>query len=233
MRRLLIYDVVLTLAALAASYYLGWVRPNLLADPVPIHWNLEGRPDGFVPRDRVGTYLLLVPAVMAGFVLLSLALPWLSPRQFGIERFRRTYDYVVAVAVTLFAYLHAVALMASARVPLNMTTVLLGGMFLFLALIGNVLGKVQRNFYVGIRTPWTLADESVWIRTHRLGAWVLTTGSLACFIALLAGVPPPYLFFALLAVVLVPVVYSLVLYKRLERQGKLSAQAVQTPEGQP
>jgi uncharacterized membrane protein len=138
----------------------------------------------------------------------------------------------MALLLTMFAYIHGVALAAAARVPLDFNKVFVGGIFLFLALVGNVLGKVQRNFYLGIRTPWTLADETVWIRTHRVGSWLMTGGGLACFVALLSGVPVWLLFIAFMLVALAPVLYSLVLYKRLEREGKLAVQAAQVPEGQ-
>jgi uncharacterized membrane protein len=233
MNRWLLYNIALTLAAAGTSLYLIEVRPDLLPEKVPIHWNIHGESNKWVARQDVGLYLLLVPAIMAGFVLLSLALPWLSPQQFGIDRFRHTYNYLMALLLTLFAYMHGVALAASMEVPLNFNKVFLGGIFLFFALLGNVLGKVQRNFYVGIRTPWTLADETVWIRTHRLGAWLFTAGGVACFAALLAGAAAWVLFIVLLLLALVPVVYSLVLYKRLEREGKLSVQAAEVPEAQP
>jgi uncharacterized membrane protein len=222
MNRWLVYNVVLTLATLAVSLYLGWLRPDLLPERVPIHWGLEG-PNQFVSHDQVLPYLLIVPGVMGLFVLLSLALPWLSPQQFGIDRFRSTYNYLIALVLTLFAYLHGVALAAGFYPDLNLTRVLVAGMFLFFALIGNQLGKVQRNFYVGVRTPWTLANETVWIRTHRLAAWLITGGSLVGFVAVLAGVPLLWCFAGLMVLAVTPVLYSLVLYKRLERQGKVSA----------
>jgi uncharacterized membrane protein len=241
MNRWLIYNVVLTLAALGASLYLGWVRPDLLPEKVPVHWNAAGEANQFVPRDHILPYFLIVPGFMAFFVLLSLALPWLSPVQFSIDRFRHTYNFLIALVLTLFAYIHGIALAASMGLDVNMNKVLLGGMFLFFALLGNVLGKVQRNFFVGIRTPWTLADETVWIRTHRMAAWVWVAGSLVGFVTVMIGpslwgqtttVWVALTFF--LAMALSPVVYSLVLYKRLQREGKLAASAVAgSPEGQP
>jgi uncharacterized membrane protein len=222
MNRWLLCIIILTLAAFAASFYLGALRPDLLPEKVPIHWNAEGKADGFVARDHILPSFLIVPGIMAGFVLLWLLLPWLSPKQFSIDRFRNTYNFLMALVGILFAYIHAITLAASAQLPIDMTKAMLGGMFLFLALIGNLLGKVQRNFFVGIRTPWTLADETVWIRTHRVGSWVLTAGSLIGFVAVMCGVPFWWCMGGLLAIALFPVFYSLILYKRLEKQGKLS-----------
>jgi uncharacterized membrane protein len=108
----------------------------------------------------------------------------------------------------------------------------LGGLCLFFALIGNVLGKVRRNFWMGVRTPWTLASEAVWNQTHRLAAWLFVAAGLLGFA--LVMVLPPSAVWVLLAVLLpaalLPVVYSLVLYKRLEREGRLEPPAG-TPQG--
>jgi len=226
MNRWLLYNIVLTLAALSVSLYLGFVRPDLLPERVPIHWGITGEADQWVNHDHVLPYLLILPGVMMAFVLLSLALPWLSPQQFSIERFRGTYNFLVALVVTLFGYIHCIALAGSMDLGIDTTKALLGGMFLFFALLGNRLGKVQRNFFVGVRTPWTLADETVWIRTHRMAAWILTIGSLLCFAAVMAGLSPLWAFIGFVAMALLPVVYSLVLYKYLQKHGRLSGSAV-------
>jgi uncharacterized membrane protein len=222
MNRWLLYDIALTLAALGVSLYLVFVRPDLLPDKVPIHWGIEGKADDFVGRDHIAPYFLIIPGVMAGFVLLSLALPWLSPQQFSIDRFRSTYNFLMALLLTLFGYIHGIILAASMELGIDMTKALLGGMFLFFALLGNMLGKVQRNFFVGIRTPWTLADETVWIRTHRIAAWIWTVGSLLGFAAVMAGLTLLWAVGVILVMALFPLVYSLVLYKHLQKHGRLS-----------
>jgi hypothetical protein len=110
--------------------------------------------------------------------------------------------------------------------------VFLGGICLFFALIGNVMGKVRRNFWMGVRTPWTLASEPVWNQTHRLAAWLFVAAGLVGFVLVML-LPPDVVWVALLVLIpagLVPVVYSLVLYKRLERQGKLEPPADNSPE---
>jgi uncharacterized membrane protein len=101
---------------------------------------------------------------------------------------------------------------------------LLAGIFLFFALIGNVLGKVKRNFWMGVRTPWTLADPVVWDGTHRVAAWLFfATGIIGGVLAVIS-VNPVYCFVILMVGAVTPIFYSLVLYKRLERAGKLESQ---------
>jgi uncharacterized membrane protein len=106
-------------------------------------------------------------------------------------------------------------------VIIALTQMLMGGIFLFFALLGNVLGRVRRNFWMGVRTPWTLASEKVWNATHRLSAWLFLVVGLAGFVAILAGVHPFICLAVFLVVVFWPIFYSLWLYKRLERNGQL------------
>src|SRR5262249_55213221 len=113
MNRWLLCNIILTLAAFAASLYLGVLRPDLLPEKVPVHWNAEGKADRLVPRNDILPDFLIGPSIMAAFVLLSLLLPWLSPKQFSIDRFRSTYNFLMGLIGLLLAYLHAITLGAS------------------------------------------------------------------------------------------------------------------------
>ena len=161
-------------------------------------------------------------------VLLGLfkLLPWLSPKDFKIEPFKSTNEYITTTAIGLFAYIHAVAMTATwrqvnAEKPFDMTRVLFAGMFLFFALIGNVMGKVRRNFYVGVRVPWTLASDRVWNDTHRFAAWTMVGGSVIGFLMVITGVPMIAAIVVLVLSMLSPIVYSFIHYKKLEREGAL------------
>jgi uncharacterized membrane protein len=248
MTRWLYASLLVTALAFGASVYVSVVLTPQLPELVPMHWNVWGRPDGFVPKDNTFLAFYLVPLLMVGVLGLTLLLPWLSPKHFEIDRFRGTYGYIMFLVTALLGYVHVAVLLGSvgsaganrdlgqfvaggvltAAEPqllaphhLGLIEFILGGIFLFIALMGNVLGKVRRNFYVGVRTPWTLASDVVWDRTHRLAAWLMVAGGLIGLAALLLGVPFWWCFILLMVFILIPVPYSLVLYKSLERQGKL------------
>jgi immunity protein, SdpI family len=206
--------ILLTAAALVATV----VAYPHLPGSVPTHWNIYGLPDGYGPKWEL---YLLGPGLMAGTLLLTRLLPWLSPRPFEVESFRSTYIQIMLIMVGMWAYLDAVTLWSALGHSVNAGRAILGGVCLLFALLGNVMGKVRRNFYIGVRTPWALASERVWNATHRLAAKTFVLGGLAglALIALgLNGWPP---FVALMAGALVPAVYSLVFSKRLERRGEV------------
>jgi uncharacterized membrane protein len=124
--------------------------------------------------------------------------------------------------ILLFGYIHLLLVLGGIQgVNIDTGRYLLGGLSLFFAVLGNFLGKVQRNFWMGVRTPWTLASETVWIQTHRLTAWLWTGGSILLAAIAFFGAPVWVWIVGMVVMCLTPVVYSLVLYKRLEKQGKL------------
>ncbi|HVX59463.1 MAG TPA: DUF1648 domain-containing protein [Pirellulales bacterium] len=210
----------------ASLVALAWLSAALaypqLPEQIPTHWNIHGEIDGYGAKWWA---LFLTPGIMLGAFLMFLALPWLSPRQFAVETFRPTYQFIVVAVLLLIAYIHGLLLWAAWSGPVDISRALMAGICLALAVIGNVLGKVRRNFFVGIRTPWTLASERVWIDTHRLAAWLFVLAGMAGAVA--AVVLSQVLSFAvpfalIIAAALASVVYSLVHYKRLERQGQIN-----------
>lgn len=195
--------------------YSLWLYPSL-PDKVPTHWNWKGEADGWSSKP-VGAFLL--PGLTVVLWLVFLALPWLSPRGFKIEPFRATYNLIVLLVLALMAYIHVVALQAALHPRLDVARALIGGIFLLFGGIGLLLDRVKRNFWVGIRTPWTLASEEVWERTHRVSARLYALMGFLGAVAIWLGASPALCFVCLLVVVLVPVVYSLVLYKQMEKRG--------------
>jgi uncharacterized membrane protein len=184
-----------------------------LPDPVPTHWSLSGQPDGFTPKPW-GAFAM--PLAMVAVYLILLALPKISPRGFGMDRFADAWGIVRGVVMLFLFFVGLIALLAAGGTPLRMDRALLIPMGLLLALLGNFMGKFTRNFFVGIRTPWTLASEEVWLRTHRMGGKVFVVLGLGVAAAGLLGAPFALVFGVVMVAVLIPVVYSYVLYRRLE-----------------
>lgn len=190
-----------------------------LPSTVPIHWNGSGHADDWGPK---WSLFLWGPGFMAAIVLLFYVLPWLSPKKFEIDTFRETYLYIMIVMVACLGYIHVLVLINGVGATWDIGRAVLGGICLMIALLGNVMGKVRRNIYVGIRTPWTIANERVWNKTHRLAAKT-------SFVAGLLGLAEVSLhapFWLPIATVLtgpiIPAIYSLVYYKQLEHHGELN-----------
>jgi uncharacterized membrane protein len=169
--------VVLVLSILALDSLLGLAfHTAVLPERVPIHWNAAGQADGLGPA-WVNAFVM--PAI--GWVVMALLLlaAATGPFRSGIARFPRIYGRILVTATAVLALMHVVVLLASAGkpVPVGPALTMLAG--LVVAAMGNWMGKVRRNALVGIRTPWTLADDVVWERTNRLGGRIVFVFGLA------------------------------------------------------
>jgi len=211
-------SVAVVLATLAVS---AWFYPGL-PERVPMHWNIHGQVDGYGPKSVAA---FLMPGVMAALLALFLALPWLSPKHFELDSFRDTYWFIVLILTGLIAYIQGVTLWAAAGGKVDVLRAILAGLTLMFGLIGNVLGKVRRNFWVGVRTPWTLASERVWNDTHRLAGRMFVAAAGIGFVMLLLPLPTMTVFLLVIGLIMasaiIPAVYSAVLYKSLEGQGQV------------
>lgn len=209
---------ILAVIITAAVWVFAVVVYPRLPEQVPTHWNIRGEVDGWGHKSWA---TFLMPASMTLMLGLFRVLPWLSPRHFQLDTFQKTYDFIVLLVMGLFAYLGVLLILPGLEVAVPIDRALLGGMFLFFMLLGNVLGKVQRNFFVGVRTPWTLASDRVWADTHRVAAWVFAGMGVLGLAAVGLGLNPIVSLVAIALAVLGVVIYSLVRYKQLERRGML------------
>lgn len=205
-------QLALFVIAIAFSLYMSQHLP----DTVPTHWGLNGKPDQYGSK---WTNLLLMPGVMVFLALLTPALAKISPRKFEVASFEETYGYAMFLCGGLMLALHIVIVQASTGEHLDMNRTMMFVLFAFFALLGNVMGKIKQNFFMGIRTPWTLADERVWHATHRFaGRLWLVCGVIGAIGALL-GVPFMIEFGFLLVMAFVPVVKSYLLYGKVGGKG--------------
>jgi uncharacterized membrane protein len=213
MRWYWIVAVVLVLAAWAVTAVL---YPGL-PDKIPSHWDIHGKVDHYGSKAT----LFLLPATMIFMMGLFAFLPALSPRNYEVDSFRSTYLFVMVLIVGLFGYMQGVILYAAWTGHVDVARAIVGGLYLFFALSGNVLGKVRRNFYIGVRVPWTLANDRVWNDTHRVAAWLFVIAGLTGFAIVVAGGSLLVSLIPMGVAVVVPIVYAFVHYKRLERRGSL------------
>lgn len=199
-------SIVVVLVMLLMSLY-AWQR--LPADvQIPVHWNAVGEVDRYGGRFEG---LFLLPLITLGIAVLFYALPWLDPRGANIRRSGKAYRILWLVMLLFFLIMHTVTLLAVLGSPINMSRVLLPALGMLFMVLGNYMGKIRRNYLMGIRTPWTLDNDVVWDRTHRLGGKLfMLSGALT----LLAGLfMPPFWGFVVLSVsmgaaVLIVLIYS-------------------------
>ncbi|MBI2874796.1 MAG: SdpI family protein [Firmicutes bacterium] len=167
-------DSILMVLLLAALVGAAAVYPFLPAR-VPIHWNAAGEIDNYGSR-AFGAFF--GPLLGLGMYLLMLAVPLIDPRKANYATFVSTYRLFRWVITLFMLMIWVVTMFVSLGYPVDVGIVVRLGVGALFVFIGNHLGNVRHNYFVGIRTPWTLADPEVWRRTHRVGGWVMVAGGL-------------------------------------------------------
>lgn len=188
-----------------------WLYPRLPAE-VPRHWDLQGHVNGTMPS----FWGAAMPALwILGLAALTWLFPVISPRRFEIKPFAQVFVLVMLVVQALMLVVGVASLLSAVGYPVVMPEVVMLGVGALFLILGNYIGKLRKNFFIGIRTPWTLASDAVWERAHRLGGWLFMLAGVVMIVATLLGAPPSVAIGAIVAAALIPTVYSMVIYKRL------------------
>lgn len=137
-----------------------------LPDRVPTHWNTAGEVNGWSSRFW-GAWML--PLVMAIVWLVMRAIPHIDPRKANYEKFAGMYDWLVILVIAFMLVMHVAIIMSAAGSHVSIHAVVMPSVGIFIAIIGLLLPKVHPNWFVGIRTPWTLTSDLSWERTHKIG----------------------------------------------------------------
>ena len=146
----------------------AWLYADL-PDNIPSHWNARGEVDRYISKSW-GIFML--PLITVGTYGALWLAPLISPRGFRMEDFRPVVA-LLRLAITAMLSVVSLAVMFSAtNSSIDMISVMMGSTGILFMVLGNYLGKIRKNFFLGIRTPWTLASDEVWARTHRLGGWL-------------------------------------------------------------
>ncbi len=213
--------LLLALLVIIAQIVISIVTYPLLPAKVPSHWDAAGQVNGYMPR---WLNAILYPGMSILLLLILRGVMRISPQlgQANARRANKTIVNVILVAILLFMLviqLLTTSIALGAKVDVTMV-ISLAVSVLFIVL-GNYLGKLRRNFWAGIRTPWTLASDTVWERTHRLGGWLfVATG----FIGLITSFIQPLrlwgLFVPLILLVIITTAYSYFAYQRYTVDGK-------------
>ena len=142
---------------------------------VPIHFDVKGNANRWAAA-KWG--LFIVPLLLIANVALQIALPRLDPRGGNLQRSSKAYG---VIWVSIQAFLLAIQCMLVTKTlgyPIEISGFIPGLVGALFVAMGNIMGKLRWNFTVGIRTPWTLADERVWDKTHRFGGRLFVVGGL-------------------------------------------------------
>lgn len=158
------------LVVVAAMFVVAAVVWSSMPERIPTHWNAAGEVDGYGGKLKG---LLTLPLVALGVYVLTLVFPRVDPLGGNYARFEGVYQIIRYAIVLVLAAVYGFTVLRVSGVGLEAPAVVPVLVGVLLIVVGNFLGKVRPNWFVGIRTPWTLSSKLSWVKTHRLGGWVL------------------------------------------------------------
>ena len=208
---------IVVLIMIAAATLAGLLLWSRLPDQIASHWNINDQVDGYMPKFW-GVFLL--PLITLGMLVLFLFVPSIDPLKANIAQFREAFNLFIVLFTGFMIYLYGLTLVWSLGYnDFKMSGAMLPAIGLLFVFIGFMMRQAKRNFFIGIRTPWTLSSDAVWNETHRIGAVLfMVSGALAFIGGFFGGTTAFWMMFApIISSSLFLLVYSYVLYQRETR----------------
>ena len=169
-----------SLAVSALMLATGLFFYAVLPDPLPSHWNAAGEVDGYAPKNLI---VYGFPAATALLGLLLVYLPQIDPLKKNVDKFRKEYDLFTAFFAAFMAFLYGITLAWGLGYEFPMSSAILPAVAALLYLSGSLMEKSRRNWFIGVKNPWTLSSDGVWRKTHDLASKIFK-GFAFAFLAL-------------------------------------------------
>lgn len=220
-KKFTIWDAFAIVLALLPLVYLFSVYDRLPAI-VPMHYGADGKPNGFGPKSEMYLLSAFMAAVAIGVYLLMKYLRVIDPKK-QVKYGERTFQKLGMGIVIFIAAINLCIILAVASKGFRIDKILTSISGLLFVFLGNLMYNIKPNYFAGVRTPWTLEDEGTWRATHRLTGKLWVAGGIVVTLErlLLPSDPGAILFMVCLAVmVLTPVIYSYVYFKKHHTKSK-------------
>lgn len=154
---------------------------SVMPEKMVTHWGLYGQPDGWMGKFWG---LAMFPLINTLMLLMFVLVPLIEPKKENISKFRSDYDRLIVWISMILNYIFILSVFYNLGIIFDMGRWVMPGIGALYVGIGSVLPRAKQNYSVGIRTPWTLASDSVWKKTHELGGKLFVVSGLATVLAI-------------------------------------------------
>jgi uncharacterized membrane protein len=202
-------------AIVALSFIAGFCFYPHMPQKMATHWGCGGQVDGYMSR-TIGVFLM--PLVLTGVVLFFIAIPRIDPLRANIEKFRKHYDgFAILLSIFLLA-LHLQMLSWNIGIEISPNKTMPIGLGILFFYIGIICENVKRNWFLGIRTPWTLSNEIVWEKTHKIGAKLFKAVGVITFLGFFfSRYAVLFVIIPVLLAALYTIIYSYIEYRKVQK----------------
>jgi len=206
--RMLIASIIIIVVIFIVTLAFYPRLPEMIAS----HWNAQGEADGYMQKFS-GAFLL--PFILIGLFLLLVFIPNIDPLKKNIQAFRPYYDTFILIFIIFMGFVQLQILLWNVGTKMNPSIIInVGGALLFYY-VGILLEKSKRNWFIGIRTPWTLSSDTVWDKTHKMGSKLFKIAAMICLIGVFFPKISAYIFLIpVLSVAVFTIVYSYFEYRK-------------------
>jgi uncharacterized membrane protein len=203
--------ILLIIGVYIAAFF---VYPHL-PEQIPVHWNIHGEVDNYINKGLLS--LLLFPTIILTMYLLLLFVPYLDKHKERYVQFQKVYTIIKFALVLFMIFIYVITTLYALEYNIKVEKVVPAGVSILFIIIGNYLGKVRKNWFVGIKYPWTLKNDLVWEKTHRLGAVLFVLSGISGLIGVFFNgmVTMIMLFTPLTLTIVITLIYSYRLYKKV------------------
>lgn len=209
----------------ALALLISLIAYPFLPEQIPIHFDFNGNPDNYSGK----LFVLMIPIIMAALLVLADFLPKADPKSANYAKFPKAYQLLHIMVETVLLVSH-ILIVAYPLLHLNGSlwgVTFVSGNFnigyiigplvgIMLIIIGNYMPKFKQSYFCGIKTPWALADEENWYKTHRFGGklWVLGGALMVIIPFLPESIGMILIFTDILILVVIPYLYSYLIYRK-------------------
>jgi len=174
--------VIISISIIVLEFLIVLLAYSYLPDRIATHWDLYGNVNGYMGKTEG---LLFSPIISVGLFVLLMVVPKMDPKAQNIAKFRSTFNMFIVGFMLFMFYVNLLTLVPNLGISINMIQWLMPAMSGLFFLVGVMLEKAEPNYAIGIRTPWTLASEKVWYKTHKLGAKLFKVSAILSLIAVI------------------------------------------------
>jgi len=172
---------IVAIGIILFSFIIGIYLYPQMPEKMASHWNAKGEVDGYMPKFWG---LFLMPIISLLIFLLFIAIPKIDPLKQNIEKFRKYYDGFVVLMIAYLFYIYLLTLLWNTGIRFSIVQPLVPAMSILFYYIGILVENAKRNWFIGIRTPWTLSSEKVWEKTHKIGGKLFKIAGIIAFIGI-------------------------------------------------
>lgn len=211
MKKLFIYKLLIVLVMILVGIYFYGILP----EQVPSHWWPNGLPDAYSSKIL---NIVLFPILTLLMVILFPVLSKIDPKKENYEKFSKVWEIIQFSIILFFAYIYFVILYLSANPNLSITTYMMFWLWFLFIILWNYFWKIKQNYFIWIKLPWTLSNEDVWNKTHRLSWKLFVFAGILFIINWFINFFPIFLFiFSLIFILIIPILYSYIIFNKINK----------------